>query len=202
MESMDVFTRMAEISVEPEFVLVNDGDRVRANLLAKHRTWLQSIRRERPDPEKHFKIGIYIRYFNQTKYEDYLSYHMKQFSDTIALCPNWELVDFYIDYGATAPNMESAGELSRLVEDCINGKVNLIITQKISNMSRKMNEITFVARMLAAQKPPVGIYFVSEDMFTLGTYYLDDLKDTYFLPDPDWKMLPDDSIMEAKPNGR
>ena len=67
------------------------------------RTLLSNLRGERPNPQQHYKVGIYIRYFNQTKHVDYLDYHVKQDQDTMALCPNWELIDFYIDEGATAP---------------------------------------------------------------------------------------------------
>ena len=112
--------------------------------------------------------------------------------DAVALCPNWELVDFYIDEGASAPNMESASEWSRLIQDCFDKKVDLIITQKVSNVSRKMHEITLLARLLAAQKHPIGIYFISEDIFTLASYYQDDLRDTFFLPGPEVEMLPDE----------
>ena len=133
----------------------------------------------------------YIRYFNQTKYDNYLSYHKKQFADTVALCPKWTLVDFYIDEGATAPNMENAPEWSRLLCDAMSGKVDLIITQKVSNVSKKMPEVTFCSRILAKQKHPVGIYFISEDIFTLASYYTDDRKDAFFLPTPDWQLLPD-----------
>ena len=79
--------------------------------------------------------------------------------------------------------MENAPELRRLLDDCFSGKVDLIITQKVSNVSRKPEEVTFVSRILATQKHPIGIYFISEDIFTLATYYLDDMKDTGFLPD-------------------
>ena len=136
-------------------------------------------------------MGIYIRYFNQTKYENYLSFHRKQFEDTIALCPKWKLVDFYIDEGSTAPHMETAPEWGRLLDDCSEGKVNLIITQKVSNVAKGTFDVTLCSRLLAAQEPPVGIYFISEDIFTLASYYQDDLRDPYFLPSPDWEVLPD-----------
>ena len=152
---------------------------------------MKSIRHERPSPEIPFKVGIYIRYFNQTRYENYLEFHKKQFEDTIALCPNWTLVDFYIDEGSTAPNMETAPAWSQLLDDCFDGKVNLIITQKVSNVSKRTAEVTLCARLLAAQEKPIGIYFISEDIFTLASYYRDDLKDPFFLPTPDWKSLPD-----------
>ena len=70
------------------------------------------------------------------------------------------------------------------------GKVNLIITQKVSNVSKKPQEITILSRLLAAQKPPVGIYFISEDIFTLASYYMQDMKDTCFFPEG-WEVLPD-----------
>lgn len=192
MEDLEIYNRMQEIVETPQFELVFGEDDEMAKKIAAHRSWLRSIRHERPSTGTHYKIGIYIRYFNQTKYENYLSYHKKQFRDTVALCPNWELVDFYIDEGASAPNMESASEWSKLIQDCFDKKVDLIITQKVSNVSRKMHEITLLARLLAAQKHPIGIYFISEDIFTLASYYQDDLRDTFFLPGPEVEMLPDE----------
>ena len=150
--------------------------------LSKHKAWLSTIRRERPNTTKPYKVGIYIRFFNQTKHSDYLDLHKKQFSDVISLCPKWELVDFYIDEGPTAPYMESAPEWSRLLNDCLDGKVDLILTQKISNVSKDLQEVTLCSRLLAALSSPVGIYFISEDIFTLASYYQEDLHDTFFLP--------------------
>ena len=115
----------------------------------------------------------------------------------MALCPNWELVGFYVDEGSTAPNMESAKEWCRLLADCFSGKVDLIITQKVSNVSKKPCEITILARMLAALEKPVGIYFVSENIFTLASYYQHDLRDKEFFPTEDWQVLPDNKEEEC-----
>lgn len=169
------------------------------NLLRKHKAWLELIQHEYPMPYKHYRIGVYIRYFNQTKYENYLDYHKQQFADTIALCPNWELIDFYVDEGISAPNMESAKDWCRLLDDCFAGKIDLIITQKVSNVSRKPSEIAFIARILAAQQHPVGMYFISEDLFTLASYYQTDLHEKVFLP-VGWEVLPDskDEVFRLK----
>lgn len=59
--------------------------------------------------------------------------------------------------------MESAKEWCRLLNDCFAGKVNLIVTQKVSNVSRKTNDIAFVSRLLAAQKEPVGMAAVADN---------------------------------------
>lgn len=180
----------------PDFSLPFTGDQDLDQSIIRHRTWLCAIRHERPSPKRHFRVGIYIRYFNQTKYDNYLDLHVHHYRDTMNLLPNWELVDFYIDEGATAPNMESAKEWSRLLNDCFAGKVDLIITQKVSNVSKKYYEITLLSRILAALEKPVGIYFVSEDIFTLASYYQHDLHDTAFFPSEDWEVLPPDAAEE------
>ena len=175
---------ISDIDKMPIFSFAIDKkEQAKETRLAKHKAWLKSIRHETPNPAHPYHIGVYIRYFNQTKYENYLDFHIKQYQDTISSCPLWTIVDFYIDEGSTAPYMENAPELRRLLDDCFSGKVDLIITQKVSNVSRKPEEVTFVSRILAMQEHPIGIYFISEDIFTLATYYLDDMKDTGFLPD-------------------
>ena len=194
MDEIDVFNKLESLMVGSPLSQATDSEQ--AKKIADHRAWLRSIRHERPSTQASYRIGVYIRFFNQTKYQDYLEYHKKQFSDTVALCPNWTLVDFYIDHGSTAPNMETAPEWSRLVQDCFAGRVDLIITQKVSNVTRKPIEITILAGLLAAQKHPVGIYFISEDIFTLASYYQEDMRDTYLLPRPDWQVLPDDDEPE------
>lgn len=163
----------------------------RRRMLARHKLWLESLQHEYPSPYAHYRIGVYIRFFNQTKYDDYLLFHKQEFADTIALCPNWTLVDFYVDEGQTAPYMENAKEWSRLLQDCLDGKIDLIITQKVSNVTRNPDEITLVSRLLATQKKPIGIYFVNEDIFTLASYYQEDMREKSFFPSPDWQILPD-----------
>ena len=98
----------------PSFDFLLDEEAERNSLLAEHRAWLKSIKHERPLPKHPFHVAVYIRYFNQTRYENYLSAHKKQFLDTLALCPKWDFVGFYVDEGSTAPNMETAPEWSRL----------------------------------------------------------------------------------------
>ena len=192
MSEMIKKTEESSLEVMPSFDFLLEQETEQQTQIAAHRAWLKSIKHERPLPKHHHKVAVYIRYFNQTKHENYLAYHKKQFLDTIGLCPNWEFVGFYIDEGGTAPNMENAKEWTRLLEDCFDSKVDLIITQKVSNVSKKPSEISFCARILAAHG--VGIYFISEDMFTLATYYQEDLKDPFFYPSPDWQLLPDDDL--------
>ena len=157
-------------------------DNPRKKLIAKHRVWMDELQHEYPMPYHPFKIGVYIRFYNQTKYEDYLEKHKQQFIDDIGLCRNWTLVDFYIDEGMSAPRMENAKEWCRLLDDCWSGKIDLIVTQKVRNVAKDADELSLIARLLASQEHPIGMYFISEDIFTLASYYMQDMRDTEFLP--------------------
>lgn len=177
---------------EGNIIKLDPEDEQKIKDIADHMAWLSTIPHEIPSPYHHFKIGLYFRYYNQTKYDNYIDYHKAEFTETIGLCPNWELVDYYIDKGQTAPKLENAPELMRLINDCLSGKVDLIITERIKSISNDPFEITFLSRMLATQKHPIGIYFVNEDMFTLASYYRFDLKDAqYFVGAEDDAYMPE-----------
>lgn len=191
---VEVYERLMQIGEAQRFSTFFGASTEHAQKIAEHKAWLQNIRHERPNTAHHYRVAVYIRYYNQTKYDNYLEKHIQDFDDTLSLCPNWEFVGYYIDEGSTAPNMENAKEWSRLLQDCLDGKIDLIITQKVKNVSRKPHEVTYLARILARQNPPIGIYFISEDIFTLASYYREDTKDTFFLPSPGWKLLPDDDL--------
>ena len=188
--SMDLSAVQPNVGVvEANVFRPDDITAEQKDLIRRHLSWLGKVRKEYPLPSTPYHIGVYIRYFNQTKYDDYLDYHKKQFEDTIALCPLWILEGFYVDKGPSAPNMESASGWCRLLEDCFSGKVNLIITQKISNVSRKAWDLSLMIRLLAARG--IGIYFISEDIFTTASYYQHDLLDEDFLP-PGFPLYPEE----------
>ncbi len=187
-------TETAEVNVFRR----NDISEEQKAMIRRHRQWLDQFRKEYPLPSHPYRIGVYIRFFNQTKYKNYLDYHKQDFTDTIALCPLWILVDFYVDHGPSAPNIESAPELCRLLNDCRKGKVDLIITQKISNMSRKAWDLTLILRIL--MNMGIGVYFINEDIFTMAAYYSMDRFDSEFLT-PGLEPLPDDEEEQALPEG-
>lgn len=78
MEELDLYSKMNAIYDAQLLSSSLDMDSEYAEMLSEHKTWLRSIRHERPSTLRHFKVGIYIRFFNQTRYEDYLEYHKKQ----------------------------------------------------------------------------------------------------------------------------
>ena len=78
----------------------------------------------------------------------------------------WTFVEGYIDEGISGISTKHRENFNRMIEDAERKKFDLIITQKVSNISKKPYEVTLCSRLLATQKHPIGIYFVSEDIFT------------------------------------
>lgn len=184
-------------TIEPDENVFRRGIREnpRKRILARQKLWMDSLQHEYPMPYQPYRIGVYIRFFNQTKYSDevYLEKHKQWFLEDIALCRKWQLVDFYVDKGSTAPHMENSPEWMRLLDDCFAGKIDLIVTQKAGNISEDPDELNFISRILAHQKNPVAIYFISEDIYTAASYFHGSLTDRELFPD-DWKPLPEDEL--------
>jgi hypothetical protein len=73
MEELDVMSKLSNVFGS---LMQPNKDGAYIEKINKHKQWLATIRHEHPSPHKKYKIGVYIRYFNQTKYDDYLKYHM------------------------------------------------------------------------------------------------------------------------------
>ena len=141
------------------------------------------------------RVAAYCRVSTDTE-EQATSYQAQiaHYEEVIHRNPEWVFAGIYADDGISATSTKHREQFHQMIQDCMDGKIDLIITQKVSNVSRDAQEMTICARMLAARKPPVGIYFISEDLYTLASYYRDDLREPCFFPTPDWKILPDDEL--------
>lgn len=78
--------------------------------------------------------------------------------------PNWTLVSIYIDEGRSG----NRKELSRMIEDCKAGRIDLIITKSASRIARNAVDFISVVNTLKSLEPPVGIWCESENIYTLN----------------------------------
>ena len=65
MEEIDVFKSMREAGDSELIPFVDEKEAARLKLIAEHKAWLKKIKKEHPSPYQFFKVGVYIRYFNQ-----------------------------------------------------------------------------------------------------------------------------------------
>ena len=98
--------------------------------------------------------------------EQYTSYEaqVKYYTNYIQSKPNWEFVKVYADEGITGTNTKNRDEFKEMIEDALNGKINLIITKSISRFARNtLDTITYVRKLKAAG---IEVYFEKENLWT------------------------------------
>ena len=97
------------------------------------------------------------------------SYEMQQkyYSRFILSHEGWNLVGIYADEGISGTSLKRRDSFNRMIEDCRQGKIDLIVTKTVSRFSRNILDCISCVRELAALKPPVGVYFETECIYTL-----------------------------------
>lgn len=65
LSAVEAQNKVAEVNVfRPDDISAEQKD-----LIRRHQLWLSTIQKEYPLPSHPYRIGVYIRYFNQTKYD-------------------------------------------------------------------------------------------------------------------------------------
>lgn len=110
------------------------------------------------------RVGIYCRV--SSKHEDQLLSLAQQVSYYTRLVmnePGWHLIDIYIDI-KSAETVESRAEFTRLLHDCRNGNLDLVITKSISRFGRDTVDLLNTIREL--REIGVGVLFDEEMIST------------------------------------
>ena len=107
-EELEVFKKLAEAEVTPDFSVPFTGNYEADQQIVEHKAWLKTIRHEQPSPRRHYRVGIYIRYFNQTKHDNYLEYHIRQYQDK-SILPELRVIDSGVLKGFVTINPRWAG---------------------------------------------------------------------------------------------
>ncbi len=81
--------------------------------------------------------------------------------------PAWEFAGIYADEGISATGVEKRKEFLRMIDDCKNGQIDLIITKSVSRFARNLVDCITYIRLLKNLSPPVGIYFQNDNLNTL-----------------------------------
>lgn len=118
--------------------------------------------------EVHKKVAVYARVStddpNQTS-----SYELQKnhYEDLVNRHANWELVDIYADEGISGTSLQHRDNFIRMIDDCRSGKIDIIVTKSVSRFARNIIDCIGYVRMLKALENPVGVFFETENIFTL-----------------------------------
>lgn len=118
--------------------------------------------------ENHKRVAVYARVStddpNQTS-----SYELQKnhYEDLVNRRTNWELVDIYADEGISGTSLQHRDNFLRMIEDCRLGKIDLIVTKSVSRFARNIIDCIGYVRQLKAENPPIGVFFETENIYTL-----------------------------------
>ena len=82
--------------------------------------------------------------------------------------PDWDLVEIYADEGISGTSLQHRDAFVKMIEDCKAGKIDLIVTKSVSRFARNIIDCIGYVRELKAMNPPIGVFFETENIFTLN----------------------------------
>lgn len=114
------------------------------------------------------RVAIYVR-VSTDDVKQTTSYELqkKYYEDFVLHHPNWTLVKIYADEEISGTSLKHRDEFIRMIAECKVGKVDIIICKNVSRFARNVTDCIGIVRDLAALKPPVGVFFESESIFSL-----------------------------------
>ena len=89
------------------------------------------------------------------------------YEEFVAKHPLWVLVDIYADEGISGTSTAHRVEFNRMIADAKAGKIDLIITKSVSRFARNVEHFLKAVRSLAEHNPPIGVFFESENIYSL-----------------------------------
>ncbi|MBE6854925.1 MAG: recombinase family protein [Ruminococcus sp.] len=111
------------------------------------------------------KVAAYCRV--STDMEDQLhslSAQIKYFTEYISDHIGWELIEVYYDEGITGTSVKKRDGFNRMICDCENGKINLILTKEVSRFARNTVDTLCFTRKLSALG--IGVIFMNDGIDT------------------------------------
>ena len=115
---------------------------------------------------KAMRVAAYCRVSRDTEqqqnsYESQVSFY----TDYILKHEDWNFAGIYADDGISGLTANKRNDFMRLIDDCREGKIDLVITKSISRFARNLLDCVGYARGL--KKLGVGVFFEEEHFNTL-----------------------------------
>lgn len=98
------------------------------------------------------------------------SYELQKnhYTDMVSRRPDWDLVRIYADEGISGTSLQHREAFIEMIEDCRQKKIDLIVTKSVSRFARNVLDCIGYVRQLKAMQPPIGVFFETENIYTLN----------------------------------
>ena len=98
-----------------------------------------------------------------TSYQNQVEYYTRYIKSR----PDWEFIGLYADEGISGLNTKKRSGFRQMVEDAMNGRIDLILTKSISRFARNTVDALVTIRELKAKG--VEVFFEKENIYTFDS---------------------------------
>ena len=103
----------------------------------------------------------------QEEQESSFDSQVSYYNHYITSNPNWDYVEVYADEGISATTASKRKEFIRMFNDCMSGKIDMIITKSVSRFARNTVDCLNYVRDLKDKE--ISVFFETENIDTLGS---------------------------------
>lgn len=116
-----------------------------------------------------FRVCAYCRVSTEND-EQLSSFELQQshYKQLVMDHPNWELKHIYADEGISGTSLKNRDQFNEMIAACRRGEYDLIVTKSVSRFARNLVDCISLIRMLKGQVPPVGVFFETDNLYTLA----------------------------------
>ena len=117
---------------------------------------------------KKLRVAAYCRVSTETE-EQNLSYEVQvaHYTEFIKKNTEWEFAGIFADDGISGTNTKKREEFNRMIEECMEGNIDLVITKSISRFARNTLDCLKYIRQLKNKHIPV--FFEKENINTMDS---------------------------------
>ena len=127
-----------------------------------------AVRQEKDEDKPKLRVAAYCRVSTDSE-EQATSYEaqIEHYTEYIKKNPEWELAGTFADEGLSGTDTRKRGEFNRMIEECMAGKINMVITKSISRFARNTLDCLKYIRQLKDRNIPV--FFEKENINTMDS---------------------------------
>lgn len=121
------------------------------------------------EKDRFFRVCAYCRVSTDND-EQLSSFELQQahYRQLVQDHPNWELKRIFADQGISGTSLKNRDAFNEMIGACKRGEYDLILTKSVSRFARNLVDCISLIRMLKGLTPPVGVFFETDNLYTLG----------------------------------
>ena len=128
----------------------------------------ETITTDRYNDDIYQRVAVYARVStDDVRQTSSFELQKKYYEEFVSKHPKWELIHIYADEGISGTTTAHRDAFNQMITDAKAGKIDLIITKNVSRFARNVGDFIVTVRMLAEHNPRIGVFFESENIFSL-----------------------------------